>query len=107
MHERIPTMGFSKSLDLPFSFRVGNAFDWPVALYLILKNDVERFFFEMPFDVCGKCLQIPSLIGLNVIVCIHTCSSSSASGDGLRPSPLVFGYFSRIIDSGGQPPASL
>jgi hypothetical protein len=73
MHESIPTMGFSKSLDLPLSFRVGDLFDWPVAFYLVLKKDVERFFFEMPFDVSGKRLQIQSLIGLKVIVCIHIC----------------------------------
>jgi len=73
MHESIPTMGFGKSLDLPFSFRVGHPFDWPVALYVVFKNDIERFSFEMPFDVPGKRVQIPSLIGLKVLVCIHTC----------------------------------
>jgi len=71
MHESIPATGFSKSSDLPFSFRVGHVSDRPVALYHILKNDVEGFFFEMPFDVSSKRLQIQSLIGLKFIVCIH------------------------------------
>jgi len=71
MHESIPTMRFGKSLDLPFSFRVGHLFDWPVALYLILKNDVEGFSFEMPFDVSSKRLQPHIRIGLKVIFRIH------------------------------------
>src|SRR5262245_45170050 len=42
VHESIPTVGFGKRLDLHFSFRVVHLFDWPVPLYLILKNDEER-----------------------------------------------------------------